>query len=100
MSHQRIPRLVLPLHYRLRHVPGPLLNSLTVLPLFKLASSGKISFVLNDIQKAYGPLVRIAPNVVLFGDAPTLGRTLKVHQGAVVQARKAAWYIRQPLFDD
>ncbi|KAK3346524.1 cytochrome P450 [Lasiosphaeria hispida] len=40
--------------WRLRHVPGPFWNSLTVFPLSKLAGTGKISFVLNDMQKKYG----------------------------------------------
>jgi len=39
---------------RLRHVPGSFWHSTTIYPLAKLASGGKIGFVLNDIQRKYG----------------------------------------------
>ena len=40
--------------YRLRHIPGPLLYSLSSLPLLKCNLSGHSHAVLNDLTKKYG----------------------------------------------
>jgi len=73
---------------RLRHIPGPFLNSITALPLSKLASTGRISHGLKDIQRKYGPLVRIGPSQVMFGDAETYRRMSSVRS----EFTKGPWY--------
>lgn len=73
---------------RLRHIPGPFLNSITVLPLSKLASTGRISHGLKEIQRKYGPLVRIGPSQVMFGDAETYRRMSSVRS----EFSKGPWY--------
>lgn len=40
--------------YRLRQVPGPFLNSLSIYGMNKLAMSGKMSFILRDLGEKYG----------------------------------------------
>ncbi|KAK4184792.1 cytochrome P450 [Podospora australis] len=74
--------------YRLKHIPGPFWNSITVLPLARLAGTGRISFELTEKQKKYGPLMRIAPNWVMFGDADTYRQV----NGARSEFFKGDWY--------
>jgi len=40
--------------WRLRHVPGPFWSSISILPLSRLAGTGRISFVLDEVQRKYG----------------------------------------------
>lgn len=40
--------------YRLRHIPGPLLYSLSSLPLLRCNLSGRSHAVLNDLTNKYG----------------------------------------------
>lgn len=40
--------------WRLRHVPGPFWHSISILPLSRLAGTGRISFVLDEVQRKYG----------------------------------------------
>ncbi|KAK5657248.1 hypothetical protein OQA88_3307 [Cercophora sp. LCS_1] len=74
--------------YRLRHVPGPFWNSLTNLPLARLAGKGRISFELDEIQTEYGPLMRIGPDLVMYGDADTY----RLINGARSEFTKGDWY--------
>ncbi|KAK3312235.1 cytochrome P450 [Apodospora peruviana] len=60
--------------YRLRHVPGPFLNSLTTLIQLKKVFDGEYHLYLNGLAQKYGPLVRIGPNEVMFSDPDTLRR--------------------------
>ncbi len=39
---------------RLRHVPGPFFNSISMYPMIKLTTGGKMSFVLKKMQSKYG----------------------------------------------
>lgn len=39
---------------RLRHVPGPFWNGLSIYPMIKLSTSGRMSFLLKDIGDQYG----------------------------------------------
>lgn len=57
--------------YRLRHIPGPFLNSITSLVLvYHSWKEDHCTYVYRLCQE-YGPLVRVAPNVVVFSDGPT-----------------------------
>lgn len=40
--------------YRLSHVPGPFLHSISIYPMNKLATSGRMSFVLKELGEKYG----------------------------------------------
>ncbi|KAK1758886.1 cytochrome p450 [Echria macrotheca] len=60
--------------YRLRHVPGPFLESLTSLIQLKRCLEGECHVYYNEIAEKYGPLVRIGPNEVMFSDPETLRR--------------------------
>ena len=56
---------------RLRHIPGPFLNSITSLVLvYHSWKEDHCTYVYRLCQE-YGPLVRVAPNVVVFSDGPT-----------------------------
>ncbi|ORY70305.1 cytochrome P450 [Pseudomassariella vexata] len=54
--------------YRLRHIPGPFLASISNLWMVKNVLSGRLHEVLKDVSDRYGPLVRIGPNEVLTTD--------------------------------
>ena len=49
---------------RLRHVPGPFRHSVSSLPLVKLARSGRMSYVLDEMQSKYG-MRRLVTDLVL-----------------------------------
>ncbi len=58
--------------YRLRHIPGPFLNSITSLVLaYHSWKEDHCTYVYRLCQE-YGPLVRVTPTVVVFSDGPTL----------------------------
>lgn len=59
---------------RLRHIPGPFLNSITPLVLTYHCFKGDISAYIASLGFKYGPLVRISPNMVLFWDVDTFRR--------------------------
>lgn len=48
----------------LKHVPGPLLPSLTQLYIARLYMKGGQTKWLTDLHAQYGPVVRIGPNLV------------------------------------
>ena len=56
---------------RLRHVPGPFLNSITPLCLTWHCLKEDITVYTHSLAQKYGPLVRISPNVVMFSDPDT-----------------------------
>ncbi|KAK3934715.1 cytochrome P450, partial [Diplogelasinospora grovesii] len=82
--------------FRLRHVPGPFWYSVSIFPLNKLTRAGKLSFELHELQKKYGPLVRIGPNLVMFGDADTYRRLSSVRS----EFTKGPWYKPSRLLPD
>ncbi|SPO06561.1 related to pisatin demethylase (cytochrome P450) [Cephalotrichum gorgonifer] len=61
--------------YRLSHVPGPFW---TPYSLFKLLSRGRMYEDLPALDRKYGPLVRIGPNIVMYSDPETFGRVVGV----------------------
>lgn len=40
--------------YRLKHVPGPFLHSISIYGMNKLASSGRMAFALKELGDKYG----------------------------------------------
>ncbi|KAI5918647.1 cytochrome P450 [Camillea tinctor] len=58
--------------YRLRHVPGPFLASISVVWMLRKALSGRFHEYLRDVSEQYGPLVRIGPNELLSTDPNVL----------------------------
>ncbi|KAI1491184.1 cytochrome P450 [Biscogniauxia mediterranea] len=58
--------------YRLRHVPGPFLASISIIWMLRKALSGKLHEYLRDVSEQYGPLVRIGPNELLSTDPDVL----------------------------
>ncbi|KAL3292893.1 benzoate 4-monooxygenase cytochrome p450 [Colletotrichum asianum] len=74
---------------RMRHIPGPFWAHWTDLWLMRAQFSGKLSFILQDLNKKHGPIVRIAPNWVLCGD----GATLRVLWAARSHWKRGLWYL-------
>ncbi|KAK0631284.1 cytochrome P450 [Immersiella caudata] len=65
--------------HRLSHIPGPLLNSLTPLVLtYHCLIKEDINTYVYNLSLKYGPLVRVAPNVVAHYDPETLRRVCSV----------------------
>nr|ABQ57523.1 LolP [Neotyphodium sp. PauTG-1] len=58
--------------YRLRHIPGPFLASISSLWNVLNIVTGRTSPVLEKLPGRYGPLVRTGPNYVLTDDAEIL----------------------------
>ncbi|KAK3389959.1 cytochrome P450 [Podospora didyma] len=54
--------------YRLRHIPGPFLHSVTSFVLLKKVFEGDSPAYLDGLAQKYGPLVRIGPNEVMLTD--------------------------------
>ncbi|KAK2000903.1 cytochrome P450 [Colletotrichum falcatum] len=82
--------------YRLRHIPGPLLNSVSIVPMNIVTLGGKLSFKLKDLGDKYGPLVRVGPNEVLFGDANSYRIISAVRSDFV----KGPWYALSKVVPD
>ncbi|KAM7207210.1 Cytochrome P450 [Naviculisporaceae sp. PSN 640] len=82
--------------WKLRHIPGPFINSISNLPLTKLASTGRLSHGLKDMQKRYGPLMRIGPGTVMFGDP----ETHRMMSGVRSEFTKGPWYEASRMVPD
>ncbi|KAL0941418.1 cytochrome p450 [Colletotrichum truncatum] len=82
--------------FRLRHIPGPWLNSISILPMNRMTMSGKLSFKLKELGDKYGPLVRVGPNEVLFGDADTYRKISAVRSDFT----KGPWYELSKIVPD
>ncbi|KAK4505181.1 hypothetical protein PRZ48_003144 [Zasmidium cellare] len=74
---------------RLKHIPGPTLWGWTVLPLFMVHLRGEIYDVFGDLNKKYGPLVRIAPNTLLISDPEELRKM----SAARSPYTRSPWYV-------
>lgn len=57
--------------WRLRHIPGPFLNSITPLLLTYHCIKADVTKYTYTLHEKYGPLVRIQPNMVMFSDPDT-----------------------------
>jgi hypothetical protein len=75
--------------YRLRHIPGPWLASVSNIWIIRAATSEKLNVVFEEAGKTYGPLVRIGPNQILTSDTDLLRKTGSV-RGTYSRSR---WYI-------
>ncbi|OBR06441.1 Cytochrome P450 [Colletotrichum higginsianum IMI 349063] len=82
--------------YRLRHIPGPFLNSISIAPMNCMSLGGKLSFRLKDLGDRYGPLVRVGPNEVLFGDADSYRAISAVRSDFT----KGPWYALSKVVPD
>ncbi|KAK3986615.1 cytochrome P450 [Cladorrhinum sp. PSN332] len=60
--------------YRLRHIPGPLLASVSPFWMIKRLSTGRFVEHLKETSYQYGPLVRIGPNDLLCTEPDTIRR--------------------------
>ncbi|KIW95974.1 uncharacterized protein Z519_03040 [Cladophialophora bantiana CBS 173.52] len=78
---------------RLRHIPGPPSWGWSVLPLFRLHLQGAIYDKFGELNRHYGPLVRIAPNTLLVADPDVLRRMSAVRSPYT----RADWYIAMRL---
>lgn len=74
--------------YRLRHIPGPWIASISNLWIIKASTSKKLAEVFEKAGDKYGPLVRIGPNQILTSDADFLRRTSAL-RGTY---NKSQWY--------
>jgi len=74
---------------RLRHVPGPFLNSITPLAMTWHGMTEDMTVYTHSLTEKYGPLVRISPNVVMYSDPDTFRRVCsvkaKLHKRPVVR---------------
>ena len=75
-------------YYRLRHIPGPKLNALSIFPLFRVHLQGKIYDKFAEWSK-YGPLVRVAPNTLLTNDPEIIRRANAVRS----TYSRSDWYV-------
>ncbi|KAK3680774.1 pisatin demethylase [Podospora appendiculata] len=66
------------LYYRLRHIPGPPTTGISKLWMLRNELGGRMNLVLEDITKKYGPIVRIAPNILVTNDPELVKRYLGV----------------------
>ncbi|KAK3360741.1 cytochrome P450 [Lasiosphaeria hispida] len=60
--------------WRLRHIPGPFLNSITPLVMTYHCFKGDITNYTHNLTVKYGRLVRVQPNVVVYNDPETFRR--------------------------
>lgn len=85
--------------YRLRHIPGPLLASISDLWMIRASTSTRLSDIFAEVGEKYGPFVRVGPNQVLTSDSELLRRT-----GAVRSPyERHDWYVAfrwQPYVDN
>ncbi|KUI63769.1 Pisatin demethylase [Cytospora mali] len=84
--------------YRLRHIPGPFLASISDLWMIRASTSTRLSEIFEQLGREYGPLVRIGPNQILTSDADFLRKS-----GAVRGTyNRSTWYVAfrwQPYID-
>lgn len=83
-----------PRAYRhLKDIPGPKLWAWSVIPLFWLHLRGEIFDAFYDLNRQYGPLVRIAPNTLLVSDPEVLRRM----SAARSPYTRSDWYLAMRL---
>lgn len=75
-------------YFRLRHIPGPFLNSLTPLCLAYHSLKGDVTEYVYKTAKEYGPLARIAPNTVVYTDPDTFRKICSYKAGY----NKGLWF--------
>ncbi|KAK3313220.1 cytochrome P450 [Apodospora peruviana] len=75
--------------YRLRHIPGPLVSSLTSLWLFWRCLGPRIDKDGKALVDKYGPIVRLTPNSILLADVDEVIRIMSARS----MYRKDDWYL-------
>ena len=75
--------------YRLRHIPGPFLGSISYLWLARTAKSGRQFWIYRDMYQKYGPLIRVGPNELSTDDPEVLRRIA----GARSSYQRDPWYL-------
>ena len=83
---------------RLRHVPGPFLNSLTGLVMtYHCWKQDSVRYTAS-LNKRYGPLARGGPNLVIISDPETLRRlcTVKANYTKGLWFDFALWDLDRP----
>lgn len=78
---------------RLRHIPGPTSWGWSVFPLFNVHLQGAIYDKFGELNRQYGPLVRIAPDTLLVSDPDVLRRM----SAARSPYTRSDWYIAMRL---
>ncbi|KAK3368362.1 cytochrome P450 71A20 [Podospora didyma] len=73
---------------RLRHIPGPFWAGWTDFWIIRTQLSGRMCFILADVNEKYGPIAKIAPNWVVCGDGAELRRIWGVRSGW----ERSPWY--------
>ncbi|ETN45928.1 uncharacterized protein HMPREF1541_00110 [Cyphellophora europaea CBS 101466] len=77
----------------LKHIPGPNLWAWSVIPLFWTHLRGDIFDKFDDLNRQYGPLVRIAPKTLLVSDPEVLRRM----SAARSPYTRSDWYLAMRL---
>lgn len=75
-------------YLRLCHIPGPLISSVSYLPLIRATLSGRAHKKYVDLSKRYGSLVRIGPQDLLASDPDLLRRMSSVRS----PYQRSGWY--------
>jgi len=84
--------------YRLRHIPGPRLASLSYLWMLRICRSGQQAARYARVNGRYGRLARIGPNELLTDDPAVVRRM----GGARSAYRRSSWYtpLRMDPYDE
>lgn len=74
--------------YRLSHIPGPFLNSITTLRSFWWVKNTDFNTFVLDLQRDYGKIVRLTPTGVMVDD-PEVGWHINSARSAY---KRSGWY--------
>lgn len=74
--------------YRLRHIPGPFIDSITTLRSFYWLKRSDFNTFVLDLQKDYGEIVRLTPTGVMISD-PDVGWRINSARSAY---NRSGWY--------
>jgi len=83
--------LRLAFHPELSKIPGPFLSRFTVWPMKLQVISGRRTHYIHKLHQIYGPVVRIAPFEVAFGDITAYREIHRIG----TPFTKSAWYQEQ-----
>lgn len=75
--------------YRLHHIPGPFLASISDLWMMRASTSTRLSEIFEQLGQEYGSVVRIGPNQVLVSD-PSILRKVGAVRGTY---HRTPWYV-------
>lgn len=77
--------------YRLRHIPGPFLASISYLWIARIAAGGRQFWVYRDMPRRYNnaPLIRVGPNELSTDDPEVLRRVNGVRSAYA----RDPWYL-------